>query len=292
MRQVDLNEHVNESFVRGGSPADFAVERAPVWHRVGDRLVEWPERHVVRRADNAQPLAVVSDRYRLVTHTEVLTVVEEAIAGLDCGPVPRGVYVEAGGRQMRALFKFPGLAARLPQRALDAGYSDEICPMIQVRNAYDGTSRVAFLGGAFRFVCTNFAVGGGGAFAMGFMSVHAGDVVVKAAAGYMRQYLSEFDRVVALYAAWLDRSVPLQADASVVEECVPQQKYSRAIAELSGARARAGEVTVFDAYNAATQVITHQTRSATVAMGLLEKVNARWQKEWPGPQAALVEEGV
>ena len=37
---------------------------------------------------------------------------------------------------------------------------DEICPCLQVRNTYDGSARIAVHIGAFRFVCTNLAVGG------------------------------------------------------------------------------------------------------------------------------------
>ena len=123
----------------------------------------------VVRPDTNEPLAVVSDRYTLVPHQRILDLVSEAIAQLEVGPVPRGVFVDRNGARMRALFKFPAL----PQSIVNG---DGICPCVKVQNTYDGTSRIAVHIGAFRFVCTNLAVGGGGAFAGGFMAVHAGEI--------------------------------------------------------------------------------------------------------------------
>ena len=40
--------------------------------------------------------------------------------------------------------------------------SDQICPCLKLENSYDGTSKVTVHIGAFRFVCMNLAVGGGG----------------------------------------------------------------------------------------------------------------------------------
>lgn len=60
------------------------------------------------REDTGQAIAVVSNRYALVPHTQVLDVIERAIEPLDVGPVPRGIYVDRQGAQMRALYKVPG----------------------------------------------------------------------------------------------------------------------------------------------------------------------------------------
>jgi hypothetical protein len=164
---VDLASHLNQTVTRG-HPADFPVSLVPVGTAVDGAFTPVPRRLAVVREDTGEALAVVSDRYTLVPHQRILDLVDAALAELDVGPVPRGVYVDRGGARMRAVFKFPALAQAI------AG-ADHICPCLQVRNTYDGTARIAVHIGAFRFVCTNLAVGGGGVFAGGFMAVHDPD---------------------------------------------------------------------------------------------------------------------
>ena len=93
---------------------------------------------------------------------------------------------------MRAIFKFPALASSVLGRT-------EICPCLQVRNTYDGSARIAVHIGAFRFVCTNLAVGGGGVFAGGFVSIHAGEIPIERMADQLTAYLTRFDQIVRLY---------------------------------------------------------------------------------------------
>ena len=132
---------------------------------------------------------VVSERYTLVPHQKILDSVEQAIAPLDVGPIPRGVFVDCKGTRMRALFKFPSLAEPVSQ-------DDDICPCLKIQNTYDGTSRILIHIGAFRFVCTNLAVGGGGVFAGGFMSVHAGEIPLDDVSRQLASYLAGFETIV------------------------------------------------------------------------------------------------
>ncbi len=194
---VDLSAHINHHLQRG-HPADFPVSLVPVFHRNGSDPEEIPSRRAVVRQDTGEAIAVVSNRYRLVPHQRILEVVEQALVPLDVGPVPRGIYVDRGGARMRALFKFPELAK--PVRG-----NDTICPCLKIHNTYDGTSRIGVHIGAFRFVCTNLAVGGGGVFAGGFMAVHAGEIPLDEVASQLASYLLAFDEIVALYRSWIEQ---------------------------------------------------------------------------------------
>jgi hypothetical protein len=49
-------------------------------------------------------------------------------------------------------------------------------------------------------------VGGGGVFAGGFVSVHAGDIPLDEVTEQPRTYLSGFDQIVALYRAWREQA--------------------------------------------------------------------------------------
>jgi hypothetical protein len=103
-RPVDLSSHLNQTVTRG-HPADFPIALQPIFARQEDTYAEVPRRLAVVRTDTGLPIAVVSDRYTLVPHQQILDTIEEAIRPLEVGPVPRGLYVhghrraDAGGLQ-------------------------------------------------------------------------------------------------------------------------------------------------------------------------------------------------
>ena len=107
---VDLASHLNQSVSRG-HPADFPVAFRPVG-LVPEHPFESsdpiPHRLAVVRQDTGAVLSIVSDRYSLIPHQCILDIIEAAIAPLDVGEVPRGIYVDRQGARMRALFVCPG----------------------------------------------------------------------------------------------------------------------------------------------------------------------------------------
>ena len=275
-RQVDLNSHINATVIRG-NPADFPVVLHPVFHDGAAGRKPIPTRRAIVREDTGEAIAVVSNRYTLVPHTRILDLVEQAIRPLDVGVVPRGVYVDRQGARMQAIFKFPALTRTVTGM-------DDICPCLQVRNTYDGTSRISVHIGAFRFVCTNLSVGGGGAFAGGFMSVHAGDIPIEKMAEQLADYLTRFDQIVSLYGHWADQRLELGMLSSIFERFL-RGKPERLWNELLDA----APTTVFDAYNVMTDYATHRTRSARTAFELLERVNAGFQKSFPIVRGPIID---
>lgn len=275
-RHVDLNSHINATMVRG-NPADFAVSLHPVFYDGHDERKPIPRRRAIVREDTGEAIAVVSDRYTLVPHARILDLVEQAIQPLDVGPVPRGTYVDRQGARMRAIFKFPALASPVLGR-------DEICPCLQVRNTYDGSARIAVHIGAFRFVCTNLAVGGGGAFAGGFVSIHAGEIPIEKMADQLAQYLTRFDQIVELYRQWSERRPETGALSSIFERTLkgrPEGLWDQIL--------EAAPTTVFDAYNVMTEFATHRMRSYRTAFDLLERINAGFQETFPVIDADVID---
>lgn len=265
---VDLAAHINQTVERG-HPADFPVALQPVFIRSNGSFEPVPRRVAVTRGDTGEPLAVVSDRYALVPHQRILDLVGQATARLDVGPVPRGIYVDRKGTRMRALFKFPALAQPVAS-------GDDICPCVRVQNAYDGQMRVAIHIGAFRLVCTNLAVGGGGAFAGGFMAVHAGEVPLAKVADTLSSYLAGFEAIVKLYRFWMDQRWHEEAWEALREHLTVRARRGMG-AELEGQKPR----NVFEAYNAATRYATHEMRSFRTAFQLLEWINRTFQERFP-----------
>lgn len=264
---VDLAAHINENVVRG-HPADFPVTLKPLYYLTGDNKAteEVPSRLAVVRGDTGQFLSVVSDRYQLVPHQMLLNLVQEATGKLDVGPTPRGIYVDRGGARMRALYKFPALAEAVQG-------TDAICPCIKIQNTYDTTSRISAHIGAFRFVCTNLAVGGGGVFAGGFMAVHAGEIMLEELAVRLSSYLKDFSRIVETYRRWSEQ----QLDQERLDQAL-KALPKRAEERIRLRTAREGAQTVYHAYNTATFYATHELRSARSAFDLLELINQRFQR--------------
>ena len=265
---VDLSAHINQT-VEGGHPADFPVALRPLRYPNGDSVEELPNRLAVVRNDTGEALAVVSDRYQLVPHQRILDTVGQALAPLELGPVPRGIYVDRRGARMRALFKFPMLAEEV--RA-----GDTICPCLKIQNTYDGTSRIAVHIGAFRFVCTNLAVGGGGVFAGGFMSIHAGEIPLDEVAKQLASYLEGFEAIVDLYRSWSRLTFRREAVQEILET-LPKRACEAILEGIENAPAR----TVYEAYGVATDYATHQARSYRTAFRLLERVNCGFQRAFP-----------
>ena len=262
-RTIDLNEHLNETRLVGKAP-DVALQR--VYLEGGGEV---PSSRAVVRTDTGEPLAVVSDQYTLVKHNDVLRVVDDVVEKVSggAGKVPRGIYFEKGGAKLRALYKFPHLA-----RTLEG--TDTLCPLISVANSYDGTTRVAVGIGAFRFVCTNLAIGGGGAFASGFRSLHKGEISFERVKEDLEQYLNQFENVIALYKRF--RALPWNEPRyeQVVEPLRKElgERHTKHVLRADGS------ATVFDAYNRLTAYATHDTRSAATAFRLLDWVNRKFQE--------------
>jgi hypothetical protein len=273
---VDLNSHLNATVIRG-NPADFPVSLQPVFHDGADGRRPIPTRRAIVREDTGEAIAVVSNRYTLVPHGRILDLVEQAIAPLDVGPVPRGIYVDSRGARMRAIFKFPSLASPVLGR-------DEICPCLQVRNTYDGSARIAVHIGAFRFVCTNLAVGGGGVFAGGFVSIHAGEIPIEKMAEELAWYLTRFDRIVGMYRQWSERKPESGTLSSIFERSLkgrPEGLWDQVL--------QAAPATVFAAYNVMTDYATHRMRSYRTAFNLLERINAGFQETFPVIDAEVID---
>lgn len=264
---IDLSNHINQSVERG-HPADFPVSLEPIYKQQEDSFVEVPRKLAVVRQDTGATLSVVSNRYTLVPHQGLLDLVDSAIQSLNVGPVPRGIYVDRNGARMRALFKFPALA-----RPVLSG--DEICPCLKIQNTYDGTSRIAVHIGAFRFVCTNLAVGGGGVFAGGFMSVHAGEIPMEEIAEQLTVYLSGFGSIAELYRVWAE--VPAEEEAlRRAMSALPESAATAIRVQMLIDRAK----TVYEAYNVATHYATHEMRSYRTAFDLLAKINRGFQQQY------------
>ena len=264
---VNLAAHFDRTVEEGA--ADFPVALRPLYHRVNGSLAAVPGRRAVIREDTGEALGVVSSRYTLVPHGKLLSMADEATRHLDVGEVPRGVYVDRNGARLRALYKFTTLAQGVTP-------DDAVCPCLKIQNTYDGTSRITVHIGAFRFVCTNLAVGGGGAFAGGFMAVHQGEIPIEDVAKQLAGYLGRFGEILGLYRSWRERPLDREALGQILEP-LPKR-----VADSIRQRVEAEkDESVYAAYNAATRCATHEMRSAASAFRVLNHLNRQFQALFP-----------
>jgi hypothetical protein len=250
-----------------GSKAAFPVALRDVQYVTPEgNTVAVPKRKAVVNLDSGEALSVVSDRYELVTHAEVLGAVERTLQRIGLGDTPRGIHVDKGGARFRALYK-------IESRKFDIGNGkrDELCPMIRITNSYAADSRVVMELGAFRFVCTNALVGGGGVFAAGFRAIHAGEINADATAEQMGDIIERFPELSETFRAWRDMAWSPRLADEVVENLEGAAKVHKS--EITKGWASRAIGNVWKAYNVATEYATHRTRTAGVAYDLLRRVN-------------------
>lgn len=115
-------------------------------------------------------------------------------------------------------------------------------------------------------------------FAGGFTSVHAGEIPLESVTQQLSGYLAEFDRIVALYRAWRERGFEQDRLTDLVDGMPPRAAKSiwDSVLQLEGP-------SVYDAYNTATSVATHQMRSARAAFELLARINRGFHQTFPPP---------
>lgn len=264
---VDLNTHVNKQVLEGEAPD---VELRPLYDGSQRAL---PYRGVTR-VDTGEVLSVVSPRYTLVKHNQLLQVADSTVDRLNLGTAPRGVYFEARGARLRAIYKFPQLAQTLGKLPGDYGAhdADQICPLVRFTNSYDATNRISVEIGAFRFVCTNWAVGGGGVFAAGFSSLHVGEISTEQVREQLASFLAGFPKIAETYRAWKDLPYTAGQAEQLREALEPiGQCHAKRVPEAEN------RTSLFTAYNVLTKYATHSTRTANVAFRLLETVNQTFQ---------------
>jgi len=94
--------------------------------------------------------SIVSPKYRIVQHTEILEKIEETIAAhIEYGSFQRKILTFDNGAKLQAKYTFPDVSVSIDNS------SDLIHPSIEVRNGYDGIWNFGVLFGAFRLVCSN-----------------------------------------------------------------------------------------------------------------------------------------
>ena len=173
---------------------------------------------------------------------------------------------------MWALFKLEGETVHLSP-------SDPLCPMIRLSNTYDAEGRIRMELGAFRFVCTNLSVGGGGFFAEGCLAQHLGWMDIRAIASSMADTLSAFPKLVLLFRTFQEMEWTNERETLVFRNLadIPGCHRDQITAGWNIGKVRH----VWNAYNVATDYATHRARTVNVAYSLLAQINRAFAEILP-----------
>lgn len=261
MKTIDLNSYLNRTRLAGQAPQ---VVLANVRLEDGPRV---PFARAVVNVDTGQPISIVGPDYELVPHNHILETVETAITrlGLTDTETPRGIYFTKRGAKMRALFKFPTIQRHVVS-------DDALCPVVRIVNSYDTSTRITIEVGAFRFVCTNFAIGGGGIFSAGFNAIHQGEIDIQKVQEQLEYFLNHFDQIIETFRRW--RDTPWHPEDAQTLSGYLANFGNRNLNRIGALTAPEKIENRFRAYNEFTFAATHGMRTANAAFNFLDATNA------------------
>ena len=130
---------------------DFPVDVVPVFAKTSFSINEAngyreiKNRSAVVRTDTNEALGIVSTKYQLLKHADVVNGFRKALAN---ERFTETIKVAKNGAQLYATYS-------LPEHMVEIRPNDHVSLQFIVKNSYDGTNSLHIMLGAFRLVCTN-----------------------------------------------------------------------------------------------------------------------------------------
>jgi Domain of unknown function (DUF932) len=206
-----------------------------------------PHRRAVIRTDTMRPLGVVSDKYSLLPHADIVDALRETLKGQK---TDEKIHVTHDGARMY-------LEITLPEETLTVE-GDEIAMRLVVANSYDGSRKVHIAFGAYRLVCSNGMIIGRKLLSLN--KRHVGEVTLEVA--QMRKQMTLLTYVFQSTAPAMRKMANTRLLHSPKKffdaKTLHMPAYLVKIAAVQFAQAEDG--TAWDAYNALTFAITHKMR--------------------------------
>jgi Domain of unknown function (DUF932) len=121
---------------------DFPVELRAISTEPDGFVI--PNRYAVIRTDTMRPLGVVSKKYALLPHADVVDALRESLNGQK---VQEKIRMTHNGARMHFEITLPDITLKVE--------GDEIAMRLGVSNSYDASRKVNIAFGAYRLVCSN-----------------------------------------------------------------------------------------------------------------------------------------
>ncbi len=239
---------------------DFEVEMVPIYthdkllvsgHEHG--FVEAPKRRAILRTDNHAILGVVSEKYKILPHKQVVDAFRSVLS--EHGDVKEKISVTKGGARLN-------LTYTLPSVQYEVRPGDFVSLQLMAVNSYDGLRMLQVVFGAFRLICANGAIVG-----ERFINIeqrHVGKVGLDVAslAQQVGMLTKAFKDTMPTFKRMVDTDAGIGTDTlrgeAFSEDVVAIPEYLIAAAYDEFVRAKDGSVWGY--FNAFTYAITHKMR--------------------------------
>ena len=257
---------------------DFPVALRPVYD---ERHNEIPKFKSVTRTDNHRSLSIVSDRYKLIPHRQMVDAFEPFSREL--GAHTTQFYQERDGARLVMEQTFRGVNFSIPGHNIPGqgrSTGDVVALKTYGINSYNTTTPLTLRVGCLVLRCLNGATAFESIFGLNIRHVGSGDPEINLPSP--QAVIDVFNQTATVWQEWAGMSL-LQRDRDYLfEEAINYGITNKRMYEKEKARFDLAE-TVWDAYNALTYVITHSTRriQETSRLNRFDRLNllfSSWQK--------------
>ena len=206
--------------------------------------------------------SIVSSKYKLIKHEEVISGVEEALWEVpEYGQTDRRVELTNDGSKMRTTFKFPEISVNVG--------SDLIHPQIVVYNSYDTTLGLRIDFGAFKVICSNGLTIGYKVFH--YNKKHFASLDIQTVLQGLKESLNQFSEQRELWKTWVDKQLEMEEAKTILSKLELNKKEEREIGleveKQSGITLLPWDasqwITKWILFNILAQYITHRVKSIT-----------------------------
>lgn len=256
---------------------DFPVELAPIFAKTALNLHEAngyreiKNRVAVVRTDSNDALGIVSTKYELLKHEDVVNGFRKALADERFNET---IKVAKNGAQLYATYS-------LPEHTVEIRPNDHVSLQFIVKNSYDGTNALHIILGAFRVVCTNGMIIGKRFSA--FTQKHIGSDAETVDAGKLKAKVETITAQFQKTLPMMQTMAATPATADPDELFNPKQlhipKYLTTLA--AGEYTTAGDKSLWGFYNALTWAITHHMKRESPATEI-QYLAAAWSEATKG----------
>lgn len=222
------------------------------------------------REDTGDVLGVVGERYTPLQNSVLFAGVEQAFKASGHRFEHHGFTLTDKGRQVRAKYRFPDVSVDFK--------GDSSCLQILVQNSFDGSLKVAFDVGFFRFICSNglkVPLFKGSTFSL--MRKHTQSLNLDFTAHALTEAVNSVGEARNVFTDWTRCSLTQGEGHKVLNGLVTHKamtaRVSDGIREIwdKPTHREDAERNVWNLYNSITQHLTHEV--APKRFSLSEKVN-------------------
>lgn len=236
---------------------NFPVELRDIYTRFDGKQVPIAGRKAVLRTDTKHTLGIVSTKYELLKHDDVVKGFRNALKD---ERFEESIKLAKNGAQLYATYS-------LPEHTVEIRPNDRVSLQFIVKNSYDGTNALHITLGAFRLVCTNGMMIGKKFFA--FSQKHIGSEAESIDAGKLKEK-------VTMIADQFAKALPVMQTMAAATVFHPSEyfetkkvripKYLLAAAKES--YEAESDKSLWGVYNSLTYAITHKMKRDNPAMSV------------------------